>query len=207
MSILEASKVVSTDKLPEGQPGSQQKAASSADIEVLYFEVRASLMRYASRFFKRSQEAEDVVQEAFVKVIQAQRDREIRAPKSYLFRTARNIALAHIGKTTYKLTDEVGDILSESELLASKTLEEEFEARENFEIFCHAVRTLPTKCRRAFVLCRVYGFSQKEVAARMGIGLSTVEGHLSRATRRCVEFMEAEKAGGNNQRSANGREW
>ena len=182
--------------------------ASALDMERIYLDIRASLMRYASRYFKRSQEAEDVVQEAFVKVIQAQRQRDIQSPKSYLFRTTRNLSLAQINKASYKLTDEVGDILSESELLASKTLEEQFEARENFEVFCRAVRALPVKCRRAFVLCRVYGFSQKEVAARMGIGLSAIESHLARATRRCVDYMEAEQqTARGKQHSACGKEW
>lgn len=178
---------------PAGQ--GPDKAAGVIDMERLYLEVRASLTRYVSRYFKRSQEAEDVVQETFVKVIQAQHQRGIQFPKSYIFRTARNLSLAQIGKASYRLTDEIGDLLTESELAASKTMEEDYEARENFELFCQAVRALPLKCRRAFVLCRVYGFSQKEVAARMGITLSAVEGHLARATRRCVDFMEAKQAG------------
>ena len=164
------------------------------DMEGIYLELRVTLVRYAARFFKRSEEAEDVVQEAFVKVIQAQRERAIHSPKSYLFRVARNLSLAHINKSTYKLTDEVGDVLNESELLMSKTLEEQYETQESFDIFCRAVRALPLKCRRAFVMCRVYGLSQKEAAARMGIGLGTVEAHLARGTRRCVEFMEAEQS-------------
>lgn len=176
------------------------------DMDGIYREIRTSLTRYVSRYFRRAQEAEDVVQEAFVKVIQAQRDREIQSPKSYIFRTARNISLAHISKSSYKLTDEVGDILTDSELLMTKTMEEQFEVRENFEVFCSAVRVLPVKCRRVFVLCRVYGFSQKEVALRMGITLSTVEGHLTRATRRCVDFMEAEQSGKHQRRSANHKE-
>ena len=175
-------------------PQPSQKPATLADMERIYLELRASLMRYASRYFRRSQEAEDVVQEAFVKVIQAQRHREIYSPKSYLFRTARNVSLAHINKKAYSLTDELTDILTESERLASKTMEEQYEVRENFEVFCRAVQQLPVKCRRVFVLCRVYGFSQKEVAERMGIGISAVESHLARATRRCAEAMEASQA-------------
>ncbi|ARN73816.1 RNA polymerase sigma factor [Oceanicoccus sagamiensis] len=171
-------------------------------MERLYLEIRASLTRYVSRYFRRSQEAEDVVQETFVKVIQAQRERDIQSPKSYLFRTARNLSLQQISKSSYKLTDDLGDLLTDSELMASKTLEEQFEARENFEIFCQAIRVLPLKCRRAFVLCRVYGFSQKEVASRMGITLSAVEGHLTRATRRCIDYMEAEQSGRNARQRA-----
>ena len=78
---------------------------------------------------------------------------------------------------------------------------EQFEVGENFDSFCRAVRSLPVKCRRAFVLCRVYGFTQKEVAEYMGITLSGVEGHLARATLRCVDFMERETRNGRHQSS------
>ena len=175
------------------------------DMEGIYLELRVTLVRYAARFFKRSEEAEDVVQEAFVKVIQAQRERAIHSPKSYLFRTARNLSLAQINKKSYKLTDELGDLLTETELMNSKSLEEEFEVRENFEIFCRAVQQLPVKCRRAFVLCRVYGFSQKEAAEHMDIGVSAIESHLARATRRCMDTMEAEQSP-SRKHSANGGE-
>lgn len=164
---------------------------SATDMGEVYREARAGLVRYVSRFFRRTQEAEDVVQEAFVKVIEAQREREIRAPKAYLYQTARNTALAEIKKKSFRLTDTLEDALLDSDLLLTNSLEEQFAVDENFQLFCSAVRSLPVKCRRAYVLCRVYGFSQKEVAADMGISLKGVEGHLARATRRCVDYVEA----------------
>jgi len=193
------------DKQAAPNEPADQPPSGGIDMAQVYLEVRASLMRYASRYFRRTQEAEDVVQEAFVKVIQAQRERDIRSPKSYLFRTARNLSLAQVNKKAYKLTDELGDLLTETELQATQSMEEQFEARENFEVFCRAVRQLPVKSRRAFVLCRVYGFSQKEAAAKMGIGVSAIESHLSRATRRCVDYIEAEEAGRHHQTSAGAR--
>ena len=42
------------------------------DMAAVYTEMRRSLMRFAFRYFKKPQEIEDVVQEAFVKVIEAQ---------------------------------------------------------------------------------------------------------------------------------------
>lgn len=169
-------------------------SANDLDMEDIYQKSRAGLVRYISRYFRRSQEAEDVVQEAFVKVIEARREREIKAPKAYLYQTARNLAHSETKKKSYSLTDAMGDVLPETDLLLTKSMEEQFEVSENFEMFCRAVRSLPVKCRRAYVLCRVYGFSQKEVAAHMGVSLKGVEGHLARATRRCMDFIEAEQA-------------
>lgn len=185
------------------QPSDGGKSTNSAEMSSLYVDGRVALVRYISRFFRRSQEAEDVVQEAFVRVIEAQRDREIRAPKAYLYQTARNLALAEVSKKSFKLTDAMGDILPESDLLITASMEEQFEVSENFEIFCRAIRSLPVKCRRAYVLCRVYGFSQKEVADHMGVTTKAIEGHLTRATRRCIEYVEAEQS--ENQISKNAR--
>lgn len=169
--------------------------ANDLEMEDIYQKSRAGLVRYISRYFRRSQEAEDVVQEAFVKVIEARRERDIKAPKAYLYQTARNLAYSQTKNKSYSLTDAMGDLLPETDLLLTKSMEEEFEVSENFEMFCRAVRSLPVKCRRAYVLCRVYGFTQKEVAAHMGVSLKGVEGHLARATRRCMDFIEAEQTG------------
>ena len=159
----------------------------------LYGEIRSSLLRFASRYFKRPQEIEDVVQEAFVKVIEAQRKRQIDSPKAYLYTTTRNLALKQLDTSAYRLTDTVGDLLPDSVLLRTVNLEDEFESRQRFELFCRAIRHLPMKCQRVYILRKVYGFSQKEIAERMGIGVKTVEAHLTKAIVRCTDFMEAEE--------------
>ena len=49
---------------------------------------------------------------------------------------------------------------------------------------------LPDVCRRVFVLRRVYGFSQREIAEYLGISIKTVEAHLAKGMVRCTDFME-----------------
>lgn len=178
-------------KQTEGEGISDEIKPDMGDV---YRDSKSGLVRYISQFFKRTQDAEDVVQEAFVKVIEAQRKREIKAPKAYLYQTARNTAIEEVKKKSFKLTDMLGDSLPDLELGKTATMEEQFEVRENFEVYCRAVRSLPVKCRRAYVLCRIYGFTQKEAAEHMGISLKGIEGHLTRATRRCMDFVETEQA-------------
>lgn len=161
-------------------------------MERIYLDLRSSLMRFAYRYFKGSHDIEDVVQEAFVKVCEAQQRRDIQQPKAYMYQTVKNLALKKLDKSDYKLTDTVGDLLPESVLLTTPTMEEQFESRQKFELFCRAVRQLPLKCQRVYILRRVYGFSQKEIADRMGISLKTVEAHLTKAIVRCTDYMEKE---------------
>ena len=160
----------------------------------VYSELRSSLMRFAFRYFKRPQDIEDVVQEAFVKVLEAQNQREIHYPKSYLYQTVKNLALKQLDKSEHRLTDTVGDLLPDTVLLKTPSTEEQFESRQKFELFCRAVRQLPIKCRRVYIMRRVYGFSQKEIAAKMEISVKTVEAHLTKAIVRCTDYMDAEES-------------
>ncbi len=45
----------------------------------------------------------------------------------------------------------------------------------------------PTQCRRVFVLKKIYGLSQEEIAAELGIAQSTVEKHIAKGLLLCRE--------------------
>lgn len=167
-----------------------EKNTEQADLGQMYHRLSASLARYASRYFKKHQEVEDVVQEAFVRVLEAKHKRQVNVTGPYLYRTVHNLALKTLDKSDYKLTDTVGDLLPPSVLLETPTMEEQFESRERFELFCRAVRQLPLKCQRVFILRRVYGLSPGEIAERMGISIKTVEVHLTKAIVRCTDYMK-----------------
>ena len=163
------------------------------DMTVVYHELKTSLMRFAYRYYKKPQDIEDVVQEAFVKVCEAQSQREIQHPKAYMYQTVRNLAVRQLRKNDHKLTDTVGDMDLETILDSTPTLEEQFESRQKLDLFCRAVRELPVKCQRVYILCRVYGFSHKEIAEHMDISVKTVEAHLTKGILRCGEYMNAEE--------------
>ena len=40
----------------------------------------------------------------------------------------------------------------------------------------------------------MYGFTQKEIAEKMGISIKTVEAHLTKAIVRCTDYMDAEES-------------
>ena len=168
---------------------STDKQNKDKSLGPTYERLRTSLMRYTSRYFRKTHEIEDVVQEAFVKVLEAQGDTTIRSIDAYLFRTARNIALNTIGKYDYKLTETLGDLILETDIAPSSTLEEQYESQQQFELFCESLVDLPDRCQQAFVLRRVYGFSQAEIAERMDISVNTVEMHLAKGVVRCERYM------------------
>jgi RNA polymerase sigma factor (sigma-70 family) len=173
----------------EDSDNSEADGASMGDV---FIDIRSSLVSFVARFFKHQHAAvEDVVQETYIRALEAQKQTEILNPRAYLYQTSRNLALKELGKSTFRLTDSLEKSGIEQVLTSGAGLDEEYAARQTFELFCRAVRQLPIKCRRVYVLRKVYGFSQKEIASRMNISEKTVEAHLAKAAVRCLEFMDS----------------
>lgn len=148
-----------------------------------------SLMRMVSRLVP-PKEIEDIVQETYVRICQLAPHQAIEQPRSFLMKTARNLAFDHLKRAETRLAQGVED---EEEFggydTASDGTFEHVANRKEFAYFCEAVRQLPTQCRRVFVLKKVYGYSQKEIASEMKISQSTVEKHISVGLRQCTRYM------------------
>ena len=160
-------------------------------IHDIYMSLRGRLAR-AVLGVVPPKEIEDIVQETYVRVCQIEGKDTIREPRSFLFKTARNLALDHVKRAESRLAVSVEDI-GDSEIGASDlTVDETFDrvaSDQEFCQFCDAVRHLPVQCRRAFVLKKVYGCSQREIAREMNISESTVEKHIAQGIKRCSYFM------------------
>jgi RNA polymerase sigma factor (sigma-70 family) len=57
-------------------------------------------------------------------------------------------------------------------------------AQQKLGIYCEAVASLPTQCRRVVIMKKVYAMQNKEIARRLDLSVSTVEKHLTKGIRR-----------------------
>ena len=135
-------------------------------------------------------EIEDIVQETYVRICQMDKREPVEQPKSFLMRTARNLAYDHLKKAETRLADGVENESDfDVEDLVNDEVFENIASSEEFAHFCEAVRQLPLQCRRVFVLKKVYGYSQKEIAKEMNLSESTVEKHIAVGFKRCASHM------------------
>ena len=164
-----------------------------------FISLRAGLARSVGGIVP-PKEIEDIVQETYVRACQAAHKGEIRTPRSFLYRTARNLALDHVKRAETRLTvssaEDSGTQPGFQQNLADQTLERVC-SDEEFARFCQAVRRLPVQIRRAFVLKKVYGYTQREIAAEMGLSESTVEKHIAQGIKRCRYFIVQRRHKGN----------
>lgn len=161
-----------------------------------YLSSRKSISRLVARIVP-PHEIEDIVQETYVRICQIENKENITSPKSFMYKTARNLALDFQKQANVRLVDGIEDMEALEQLLSSHHKDEMYEnalTESEFSNFCEAVRLLPVQCRKVFVLKKVYGYSQREIAAQLNLSESTVEKHISTGMKRCTLFMRKTKS-------------
>jgi RNA polymerase sigma-70 factor (ECF subfamily) len=156
-----------------------------------YLISRNSISRFIARIVP-PHEIEDIVQETYVRICQIENKDNINSLKSFMYKTAHNLALDYQKKASVRLVESVDDFESLEQLLSNPSNDEMYEktlSDREFSHFCEAVRQLPIQCRKVFVLKKVYGYSQREIAAQLNLSESTVEKHISTGMKRCTLFM------------------
>lgn len=157
----------------------------------VYMSMRGILARAVSRIVPPD-DVEDIVQETYVRLARIAPSGHVRHSRSYLLQTARNLALDHIKRHEFRFGtswDESSE--ADSGLHPSKAdpVYDETVSQEEFGRFCEAVRMLPLQCRRVFVLKKVYGYSQRDIARELGLAESTVEKHVAKALALCARAL------------------
>lgn len=163
--------------------------AKASKILALYASYASQLKRTVSKIVG-AEDVEDIVQETFVKSYEAELKQEIKYARSYMLKTAKNLALNHIAKWDNKYGEPIEDFAQPPVELSSQSTEKEFESKERFMQFCRATDALSEPVKKAFILKKVYGLSQKEIAKKMQLSESTIEKHIAKGLLHCFEYME-----------------
>ena len=158
-----------------------------------YLENRTALRRYLSKFRACGRDAEDLSQEVFVKAFAVEKDTDIKDPKAFLFRIARNLALNEVRKTRRSPTDHLEDFGGADVVLDDDVVgDERLDARNKLTVFAAALAELPPRCRDVFLMARVDGLKYKQIATRLNITVSAVEKNVARALLRCSQRFRIE---------------
>ena len=160
-------------------------------IEELFAALESALLAYALRLVGELGAAEDMVQEAFMR-LHAQFD-EVRDPRRWLYRTVHNLALNH-RRDTGKIVpldfggDELG--VHPSGCPDPQPLPDEQIARlENIGLVRLSLETLDERSREVVRLKFNEGLSYKEISARMGLGVGNVGYLLHHAIKAVAEEL------------------
>ncbi len=168
--------------------------APQTNMFEVFSDNRPALRHYLASLLPGSSEIDDLLQEVFVRVYRADQQSTVHSPKAFMFRTAHNLAMAHIKRQARVVYGEdqegQGDVPA-----AAPTVEEKVSSRQRYKIFCDAVQKLPAQCRKVFLLRKYEGLPHKEISAQLGISPKTVEAHLTKALFDCRSYMKKRGVG------------
>lgn len=139
--------------------------------------------------FPSLQDIDDVVQESYVRLISARRTGSIACAKAFLYITARNLALNRLRHLRHERFEDDADLETGNVLDETEDVPEAVAKSEDLQLLVQAIQSLPDRCRQVVTLRKIYGLTQKEVAAKMEISENTVEVQGVIGLRKCIEYF------------------
>lgn len=162
------------------------------DIKGLFLAHRRELHAYLTRKLGNRDTAADLTQETFLRFAEHRSGSPaavITHERSYLYRTAHNLAVDYLRQVRREKTGAVTD----SELTAipdeSPSPERSASGRDELAVVRAAVLELPERTRQVFALARIEGLTYRQVAARLEISDSSVQKHLAKATKHVMRRL------------------
>ncbi len=137
---------------------------------------------FALRILDDAQSAEDIVEDTFMKAWQLiEEGKEIADFKAYMYRMVRNACISHIRNRK----EMVGlEFVPEAD-------EEAVDTSERDARIWKAIDELPEKCREVFLLSKLDGPTNEEIAERMGISIKSVKNQMTKAFSRLRETLSS----------------
>jgi RNA polymerase sigma-70 factor (ECF subfamily) len=156
--------------------------------EQLYMQFYPRLYNYSFQFTKSEQLAQDLVHEVFLKLWENRLRVEQTAIGALLFKMTRNMCLNHLKhlKIVQNVQIDLAVIKRWEELYRIEFLKDEpvdLIEKELEQCMNDIMKVIPDKCREVFVLSRMDGLKNRQIADQLGVSQKTVEKHISQALR------------------------
>jgi RNA polymerase sigma-70 factor (ECF subfamily) len=158
-------------------------AFPSVSFEVFFEQERESLYRALWLVTRNRFEAEELTQEAFVRVLERwDRISTMDDPRAYLFQTAMNAFRTSYGRA----------VLAAKRTMRVLPADDAISEIDERDAAVRALADLSPRQRAAVVLTDMLGFRSEEAAHMLGIRASTLRVHMSRAHAALKETMTSE---------------
>jgi len=144
--------------------------------------------------FRRGADIDDLVQETFARAITYEAWRGVESPGAFARRILRNLVLDGMRREKVVAIEAVADLDRLAAADEEPGPESVLIGRDNLKRLQAVVAELPTQQRRVFTLRKIYEMPTTQIAAELGLSVSTVETHLAKALRACSERMAREAA-------------
>ncbi|HEU4472780.1 MAG TPA: RNA polymerase sigma-70 factor [Flavisolibacter sp.] len=161
-------------------------------FEEVFREHYNSLANYALSILRNEHDAEDVVQEVFIRVWQNNPEVIATAEARYYLITAtRNAAISHLRKQAGRQFVD-----PETAGLQHQAPEEAGNSHADpMDLAAKALQTLPPQCRLIFTMSRFGQLTYQQIAEELGLSVKTVDNQVGKALRLMRDYARRHRAG------------
>jgi len=161
------------------ESGLEESPKHVALIDRLFREHNEALLRFLYARLRSYQEAGEVAQEAYVKLLSLDQPGAISCLRAFLFKTAANLAIDR--RRRHELHTRATAEPNFHEVVDKLTPERKVAGEQQIERLQRLIAALPLKPRQAFILNQVHGKDISSVATQLGLSESMVRKYIVRA--------------------------
>lgn len=172
-----------------GSSGELAGGSHAQRISRLFSEHNESLIQFLATRLRSVQEAKEVAQEAYVRLLSLEDSGAVSFLRAFLFKTAANLAVDRIRRRNRQQQALDAGLCDETR--EASTPDREAATAQEVEIVRRLIGELPPKCRHAFLLHRVHGAEFSEIAQEMGLSERMVRHYVLRAVLYCRAGLDA----------------
>lgn len=171
--------------MPPGRlPADGRLRVLTMDLKATFASIRAALRRRGAT----AQDADDLVQEAWVRLACYEGGASVQRPEAFMMRTALNLAVdAHRMKVAHGEQVLVDDVVL---MDTTPDAEAALLAKERVVRLSEGVGRLSETTRSIFLAHRIDGLPYTEIARLHGVSVTTVHTHVAKATLQLTRWMQ-----------------
>lgn len=154
-----------------------------SDIEKLFREHSRALIAFLQCRLNSLSDAQEVAQEAYLRMLTMENREEVESLRGYLFTIAANLAIDLLRKR--KIRSDFAIVQSHDEPMDEQSPDHHAMAVEQVAGIRHALRELPVKASQAFVMHVIEGRDFGSVAQTMKLSERMVRYHVANALAHC----------------------
>lgn len=166
-----------------------QRLAEARAFDAFVQRHRAPLTRYFRRRGMTPDEAEDLTQDVFLKLMRKLKEGKEEIADGYVFAAASSVLIDHRRRVAARGGNHGTLVLDENIAWDAPGADRIVEDREALRVIRREIINLPAKLARAFILYRFDQVPQTEIARRMNVSTSSVEKYIVAAVERLRQSM------------------
>ncbi|MFT3791962.1 MAG: RNA polymerase sigma factor [Rudaea sp.] len=171
------------------RPEGNGDAAHAAQVAGLFRDHNRALIAFLSGRLDSLAEAQEVAQEAYVRLLRLEHPEQVGFLRAYLFRIASNLAVDRLRQRNVRADAAEEELFTE--WLDTPAPERRALAVDQLRLVREALRELPRKTRAAFVMHAIEGRGFEAISRTMKLTERMVRYHVARAMAHCRARLDA----------------